>query len=162
MDRSRTRIYMAALLAGAVVVLDQAAKALAARHGAPAHNRALAFGIATGPNAVLAVSSIVMLSLFLVVIGRRAVQVGVSPSFPALIIGGGISNTFDRVHVGAVRDFIATPWAVVNVADLAVLGGIVALGVAVLLRVRSLRIAPCGIAIEPPARRATIVHHRDS
>ncbi len=141
MDRSSSRISWAAILAGAVVVADQAAKALAARHQPPLHNRALAFGIATGPTAVLAVCSILMLGLFVIVIGRWAVQVGISPAFPALIVGGGIANTLDRVRLGAVRDFIATPWAVVNVADLVVLVGVLGFGVAMLLRVRSLRIA---------------------
>jgi signal peptidase II len=162
MDRSRTRIYIAALLAGAVVVVDQAAKALAARAEPTAHNRALAFGIATGPAAVLAAFSILMLGVFVVLIGRWTVQVGISPAFPALIAGGGIGNAIDRVRLGAVRDFIGTPWVVVNVADLAVVVGVLALVVALMLRVRSLRIASCRIALEIPKLRATIVRDDDA
>jgi lipoprotein signal peptidase len=148
---------VAAFCAGGVVIVDQAAKTLAARAAPTAHNRALAFGLARGPATVLALSSILMLGLFVLVIGRWTVQLGISPVFPALIAGGGIANAMDRVRLGAVRDFIATPLAVVNVADIAVLGGAVALFLALILRVRSLRVASCHIALEMPRLRATIV-----
>jgi lipoprotein signal peptidase len=157
MLRGRTRIYPAILVAGAVVIVDQAAKALAARGGPPAHNPGLAFGIAGGSARVLVVSSIVMLVVFLAVIGRWTVQVGISPSLPAVIVGGFAANVWDRVRFGAVRDIVVTPWAIVNVADIAVVAGVIALGIALALRVRALRLASCRIALHAPTMRATIV-----
>lgn len=157
MDESRTRVSIAVALTVAVVVVDQAAKALAERARPTTPNPALAFNIATGPARVLAVFCILMLGLFLCVIGRWTVQIGISPAFLALIAGGGIGNTLDRVRLGAVRDFIPTPWAIVNVADIAVAAGVLALVVATIARVRSLRLASCRIALDLPTLRATIV-----
>ena len=52
----------------------------------------------------------------------------------ALVIGGGLANTLDRARFGAVRDFIRTPWAIVNVADLCVVAGVVLLSVLGVMR----------------------------
>ena len=49
------------------------------------------------------------------------------------------------------------PWAIVNVADIAVVAGVLALGVALVLRLRALHLASCRIALETPRLRARIV-----
>jgi lipoprotein signal peptidase len=41
-----------------------------------------------------------------------------------LLVGGAVSNLLDRVAYGMVRDFLVTPWVIVNVADLAVMVGL--------------------------------------
>lgn len=33
---------------------------------------------------------------------------------PALLVGGAVSNLVDRLAIGAVRDFVATPWVLWN------------------------------------------------
>src|SRR5215210_1515688 len=121
MPRRQSVLFAASVTAG-VIFVDQAAKALAMRSGSPmataVHNRALAFGVLSGPALLLVVGAIAMLTLFLGVVVRLAVQVGLSPIPPALICGGLLGNLADRVRLGAVRDFLVTPWAIVNVADL--------------------------------------------
>ena len=86
-----------------------------------------------------------MLAVFLAVIGRLAGRVGISPALPALIAGGMLGNTLDRIHFGSVRDFLVIPGGIINLADLAVAAGvislIVALAIQVLLRGQS-RIHP--------------------
>ena len=42
-----------------------------------------------------------------------------------LLAGGAASNLADRFVNGAVRDWLALPWLVVNLADLAVAAGVV-------------------------------------
>ena len=57
--------------------------------------------------------------------GARHCAGGVPAWAAGLVIGGAVSNLADRLLVGSVRDFLATPWIVLNVADLAVAVGIV-------------------------------------
>ena len=45
----------------------------------------------------------------------------------ALIAGGMVGNTLDRIRFGSVRDFLVVPGAIVNLADLAVAAGMIAL-----------------------------------
>jgi lipoprotein signal peptidase len=83
---------------------------------------------------------IVTLIAFVVTVGAFALRIGVSPVYPGLVIAGMIGNTIDRLRFGAARDFIRTPLAIVNVADLAVVFGIVLIAMALLLRVRRLAV----------------------
>ena len=141
-------------MAGTVVVIDQLAK-LAAPHLhsgllAPASNPDYAFGSVGGSALALILGSVVVLALFLAVIGRLASRVGVSPAFPALIAGGMLGNTLDRINYGAVRDFMVVPGGIVNLADLAVAGGVIALTVALASRVS---VRPRAVALSPAGNR---------
>jgi lipoprotein signal peptidase len=122
----RSQMWTAVVLAGLVVTDDQVTKALAQRAGVVLHNPAYAFGIVGGSVPVLVLGMVVTLGLFVGTIGLFAVRIGVSPVYPALIVAGMIGNTLDRIRYGAARDFIRTPFAIVNVADLAVLIGVIA------------------------------------
>jgi signal peptidase II len=52
---------------------------------------------------------------------------GRQPSWvAALVVGGALSNLIDRLTGGSVRDFLAAPWIVFNVADVAVVAGLCA------------------------------------
>jgi lipoprotein signal peptidase len=51
-----------------------------------------------------------------------------------LIIGGSLSNLLDRLLLGAVRDFLAIAHLVINLADLAVLAGVLGYGLTRLAR----------------------------
>jgi len=48
---------------------------------------------------------------------------------PGLLIGGALANLLDRVATGAVHDFLAVPFLTVNIADLAVMAGLVGYGI---------------------------------
>lgn len=129
-------------VAGSVLLVDQVGKAVAARTATPARNPDLAFGVTGGPAPLLIVASIVVLGVFVAVAGRWAVRWNASPFLPAIIVGGALGNVLDRARFGAVRDFIPTPFATVNVADIAVMTGVGALAVVLVMRMRTMRSAP--------------------
>jgi lipoprotein signal peptidase len=123
--------------AGTVFAIDQLAKVAAPHlHTAfvlPARNPEYAFGAAGGSALTLIVGSVVVLAVFLAVIGRLAARVGVSPCLPAIIAGGMLGNTVDRIRLGSVRDFLVVPGGIVNLADLAVAAGVLALVVSLVV-----------------------------
>ena len=55
---------------------------------------------------------------------------GRTPLVPQSLVGGSVSNLADRALTGAVHDFLATPWVVLNVADLAVVAAVFKLSAA--------------------------------
>jgi len=83
-----------------VLILDQASKLLATRFFPIACNKGGAFGL--GGNFVV-ISSIVLVVVFWLILREknRLSIVGLS-----LIFGGGLSNLFDRLLAGCVRDFV--------------------------------------------------------
>jgi lipoprotein signal peptidase len=113
----------------AVVGLDQATKLAATLAAAgqtsgllvPVHNPRFSLGLAGASLLVMALLMAVGIlaaggySLHAAHRGRLPIWV------PGLLVGGASSNLLDRLLLGAVRDFLATPWAVINLADLAVL-----------------------------------------
>jgi len=161
MESRRVPLVKAATAVGMVVLVDQAAKSAASRAHtgmiSPARNPGYALGIVGGPATWLIIGTVLVLAAFLAVIARWAVQVGISPLIPAVIAGGMVANMIDRIRFGAVRDFLVAGGLIIDVADLVVLGGIVALGVALALRLQELRHASCTIAIETPSMRAKVV-----
>jgi lipoprotein signal peptidase len=127
------------VVAGAVVVDDQLTKALAAQRGVVAGNPALAFGVVEGPARFLIVGMAVVLLAFLRFVPPRAAALGIWPATPALIAGGMFANLVDRLRFGVTRDFILTPWATVNVADIAVIAGVIGLFFAAVWQMYKLR-----------------------
>src|SRR6516164_6289494 len=91
----------------AVVAVDQAVK-ISVRQ--PLRNS----GFLTGwsPISVIAVIGLTVFVLagFLAVVGRWAIQIGISPCIPALTAAGMFSHTLDRIRFGAVRDFLSVGW----------------------------------------------------
>jgi lipoprotein signal peptidase len=116
-----------------VVGLDQATKLAATLAAAgqtsglvvPVHNPRLSLGLAGAPLPVIAL----LMAVGILAAGGyslHAAHRGRLPAWvPGLLIGGASSNLLDRLVVGAVRDFLATPWAVINLADLAVLAAVI-------------------------------------
>jgi hypothetical protein len=127
---------------GAIVLDDQLTKAVAARAGMVAHNPSYALGVVGGPVPVLIAGTVVVMVAFLALVARWAVPIGVSPIAPALVVGGMLGNAMDRIRLGAARDFLVTPWAIVNIADLAVAAGLMAFVVAVTWRLYRVRLQP--------------------
>jgi lipoprotein signal peptidase len=118
-------------VSGTVVAIDQLAKSAAPYLHiglvAPARNPAYAFGTVGGSALALIAGSVAVLALFLAVIGRLAAHIGVSPCLPAVVAGGMLGNTLDRIRFGSVRDFLVVPGGIVNLADVAVAAGLIAL-----------------------------------
>ena len=131
----------AALLAAAVLVVDQVTKALA-RGGVErgdsdpifpglklvnVRNDGVAFGLAAGGKTVVIVLIVLALVGLLVYFGRHATR----PLMwlpTGLLIGGALGNIIDRIAEGAVTDFLKLPgWPAFNVADVAITFGVLAL-----------------------------------
>jgi signal peptidase II len=92
-----------------------------------AHNRGVAFGLASGGGAVL-IGLILAALIFVAVLFAR------NPDRPGmwiavgLLTGGALGNLIDRVRVGEVTDFIdLLSWPPFNLADVAVTLGVVVL-----------------------------------
>lgn len=128
-------------LAGIVVALDQASKAVATAAVERGHttellpflsianvrNRGIAFGVFTDASALLIAVTIVILIgvLIFVTKGGAGPRVWVSSG---LLIGGALGNLADRVRVGAVIDFVDLPlWPTFNLADTAIVAGVLCL-----------------------------------
>jgi signal peptidase II len=90
-------------------------------------NDGVAFGLDVGgPALMIALIAIALLAL-LVYFARHSgkplmwLPVG-------LLLGGAIGNIIDRIHEGAVTDFLKLPgWPAFNVADIAITVGVIAL-----------------------------------
>ncbi|MFH1221193.1 MAG: signal peptidase II [Candidatus Eisenbacteria bacterium] len=95
-----------------------------------ARNSGAVFGIMRGLGRYFTVFSIVAAAVIIVVIflarqAQRRVRVGLG-----LVLGGALGNLIDRLHYGAVIDFIdigandAVRWPSFNIADLAITVGV--------------------------------------
>jgi lipoprotein signal peptidase len=128
----KTATWQAARLGLVVIAVDQltelaATWATAGRTGGllvPVRNPRFLLGLA---GASLPVMTLLM-AIGIAAAGGyalRAASRGRLPVWiPGLLVGGASSNLTDRLLLGSVRDFLATPWAVVNLADLAVVAAV--------------------------------------
>jgi signal peptidase II len=139
----RRRLIAAGLIVLGVVTLDQITKWLVRRDVAElprrlaswltlevVHNRGISFGtFAQGGAWVVVVVSAVIVALVILLF-----RLGPRYTLPlTLIIAGSLSNLVDRLRFGFVLDFVTVPhWPTFNVADIAIAGGAVWLGVVVL------------------------------
>jgi signal peptidase II len=107
-------------------------------------NRGVTFGLLTGDSAVahigLAVFALVVVVVLAVWLARTTRLVIAVPI--GAIAGGALGNVADRLHYGAVVDFIQAhafgySWYVFNVADAAIVCGVAALVIDNLLPGRS-------------------------
>jgi signal peptidase II len=130
-SKSRSILKRGGLVGGAVVLIDQLTKAGAIALGNtavthPQMNAEFSLGLAGGSLSVMVLVTIAGIAAF----GAYVVWASVHGRLPAwvagFLIGGAMSNLADRLLFGAVRDFVATPWVLWNLADLAVLMGIAA------------------------------------
>jgi signal peptidase II len=134
----------AGALCGAVVVLDQAAKALVEEHLAPgehvdvigsagltlSHNSGVAFGLAAGRGTGL----VLLTGLALLVVGYLFARNPTRPGMwiaVGLLAGGALGNLADRIRADAVTDYISIgSWPNFNLADVAVTAGVLLLAFA--------------------------------
>jgi signal peptidase II len=84
-----------------VFLLDQLTKSLAQKYFTVVCNQNFAFGLGSGTTLVTLV--VITIVFWLLIHEKRSTAaIGL-----ALIFGGGLSNIFDRVNFGCVRDFIS-------------------------------------------------------
>lgn len=125
------------LVAGVVgiVAVDLATKAVAVAleggsgDGAvvPVENPELALGIVGGGWSWMVVLSTVGLLLAVAMTAGPVRRGEMGRWIPACIAGGALANLVDRLATGAVHDFVATPWIIFNMADVAIVAGLVGL-----------------------------------
>ena len=119
------------------VVVDQSTKLWA---GASAggveilHNPRYALGVIGGSVPTLILGTVAVLGVFVIVIVPLAFRFGLPAWIPGLVLGGALSNMIDRARFGGVRDFISTRWAIINVADLFVIAGVLIIPALLLTR----------------------------
>jgi signal peptidase II len=139
-------IGRAALVATAVLALDQASKAavtagiergerielLPGLGLVRVSNEGIAFGLLgdAGPAVIVisALAFLVLLGYFMTIGDRRGMWLPIG-----LLAGGALGNLIDRFRLGAVTDFIDLPrWPAFNVADIAITAGVAVLVVLVM------------------------------
>jgi hypothetical protein len=160
MDQTRRSAYGAVAAAYGIVVVDQVAKILTLQEQSgrfPAHNAGFVTGMAPTSKVVLVGATAVVLAAFVLSVGRWAIQIGIPAVIPAVVSGGIAAHGLDRLRFGAVRDFIATGWLIVDVADFAVAGGLLALLGAGAWRWRQLARRKHTVVMELPSLRAVVV-----
>jgi lipoprotein signal peptidase len=125
--------WQAARLGLVVVTVDQLTKLAATRAAAGhtggllvlVHNPRFSLGLAGASLPVMAL----LMATGIATAGGYALWAAAHSRLPvwvpALLLGGASSNLADRLLLGSVRDFLATPWAVINLADLAVLAAVI-------------------------------------
>jgi len=136
----------AGALAGLVVVLDQAAKALVEAHLLPgetievlgpleitlSHNSGVAFGLASGGGAGLVVLVGLALAVVAYLFARDPTRWGMWTA-AGLLAGGALGNLADRIRADAVTDYIQIgAWPAFNLADVAVTVGVILLALSYL------------------------------
>lgn len=137
------RLALFALVAAAIVALDQLSKAAARSALVPGepvtlvpgvmdlslvYNTGAAFSLGEGGGPLFVVLASAILVAGLVVAWRRADVPLPLLLAVAAVAGGGVGNAIDRVALGAVTDFFKTTFvdfAVFNVADIFVTCGVV-------------------------------------
>jgi len=132
-----TATARAALVAVAVVVADQAVKALvrSSIDRGDAVDLFLRIGIGgpVGSGKTALVAALCGLIVFFVLHGeRRGIWLATG-----LLLGGALGNIIDRVRDGAVTDFVKLPhWPAFNVADIAITVGVVVVALSALTESR--------------------------
>ena len=139
--RAGRTVALTALVAAAVVVADQASKAVVRSsinpfervkvipglHLVHASNSGVAFSVFSGGGALVVIVAVValaaLLAFFLTHLHRRLVWLPTG-----MLLGGAAGNLIDRVRLGGVTDWIKLPhWPAFNLADACITVGVLVL-----------------------------------
>ncbi|HSH61363.1 MAG TPA: signal peptidase II [Acidimicrobiales bacterium] len=128
-SKSWTVVEQASVVGAAVVAADQVTKAAGTSLGNtalthPVTNPEFSLGLAGGSLPLMVVVTVLGTVAFGAYVVWQTLRGRLAAWVPGLLLGGAVSNFADRLVVGAVRDFITSPWVVWNLADLAVVVGI--------------------------------------
>lgn len=107
----------------------------------PMDNPRFALGVAAAHPKVMVTMMTIGIILALAIAIQLVHQERVPPTVAGLAIGGAVANTADRLLHGSVQDFLVLGPIVINLADLAVLVGV--LGVTYAQTRRTLTKFPC-------------------
>src|SRR4051794_33733537 len=140
--RSSKRAWLlAGALCAAVIVVDQAAKAIVRSEIVigeeidvfgplgltQTHNTGVAFGLAGGTGAPLIIVMLVALGVVTYLFAQDPARPGMWIA-SGLLAGGAVGNLIDRIGAGHVTDFTELPpWPPFNVADVCITFGVVLL-----------------------------------
>ena len=128
-------VFRTALVAVAVVLVDQLSKAIVRGQITRfeeielflniklinTRNTGVAFSMFSGGGPLVVLAALI--AFFITHIHRRLVWLPTG-----LLIGGAAGNLIDRIRLGAVTDFIKFPhWPAFNVADICVTAGVISL-----------------------------------
>lgn len=149
---SAKQFWIALLVGGGVLVLDQVTKAQirgwigpgAGKHRVDLLGRVLsfvyvenpgaAFGILRGQTAFLILAAAAIVSLLLLTLRGATRLSPVMYLGLGMLLGGALGNLTDRIRLGYVTDFVAVGfWPKFNVADSAITVGLILMGWAYLL-----------------------------
>ena len=99
------------------------------------HNTGSAFGLFQGQNLPLLVVSLLGVGVLAYIYHTQARPGRLMRASIALMLGGALGNLTDRIWQGYVTDFIDIgPWPVFNLADSAIVVGLMMMGWALLMR----------------------------
>ena len=105
-------------------------------------NTGIAFGLFSGATSIVTVITAAAIVWMLVFFARSAARHPVLPAAFGLVIGGSLSNLFDRIRLGHVTDFIDIDWwtfRIFNLADSFIVVGVLILLVALVVADRAPR-----------------------
>jgi signal peptidase II len=143
----RERWRWLALLAGAVLVLDQAVKVVVRSRMFPGEridvlpfldlvrvtNEGIAFSLFPGNQTVIAIITVVALSAIAVALSGLVRRNPMAAVGAGLLLGGALGNLVDRVMHGGVTDFVkVSHFPAFNVADMAITAGAIMIVIGVL------------------------------
>ncbi|MDP7141405.1 MAG: signal peptidase II [Candidatus Woesearchaeota archaeon] len=130
--------YVVFLIAGIIVLVDQLTKLLVVGidsvpviknvlHLTLVKNTGAVFGMMHGQNVILIWVSLIVIGFILFYL-EDLTESKAGLVMTALVIGGAVGNLVDRIRVGYVIDFIDfRVWPVFNVADSAIMIGVIGL-----------------------------------
>ncbi len=157
----RTKVALGLAASLAVLVTDQASKAWVV-HALPrvgadlpvlptldltlVHNRGITFGLLNGPSGGVWLAAVALAIVGLLTRWLWQAEYATTAIALGAVAGGAVGNVADRVRLGYVVDFIRAhafgwSWYVFNVADAAIVCGVIALVLEGVLR-RRLDAAP--------------------
>jgi signal peptidase II len=154
----------AAAVAVVAVALDQITKAIVRGQVTPGDpvdvvtgvqivrvsNRGIAFGLLDNAGSLVLVLAALafagLLAMFLAASDRRGLWLPIG-----LLAGGAIGNLIDRIHEGAVTDFIDLgPWPAFNLADVEITAGVIILVLMYAFGPEPDRDEPATSGVDPP------------
>jgi lipoprotein signal peptidase len=134
-----------------VLAAALASRGLATAVVVPTQNADFSLGLASAPFPIMVALAGLGILSFGSYMAFQAIRGNVPGWVPGMVIGGAVANLLDRLIFGAVHDWLYLPKVAVNLADIAVIGGMIGYFLTLLLPRKGPRSRPN--APPPVARR---------